>query len=190
MNAACYLAGKVFLWNTWAWIKPPTSTLRQARCPSRPLTAALTVPPALCGRLCSGAVWAGWCWVRYLLLPYMAVCVAYITLQRGGWWMTSSSNTHSHVLNIHSHLCVVFKETLQGRLSRPWTGSVCHTDAASTRGGSKNQPFIVESGLSLEKVLAAEPCQVGRVVLVGSWTRHSDLCKRKDNVVMQLACSC
>lgn len=117
-------------------------------------------------------------------------CVAYITLQRGGWWMTSSSNTHSHVLNIHSHLCVVFKETLQGRLSRPWTGSVCHTDAASTRGGSKNQPFIVESGLSLEKVLAAEPCQVGRVVLVGSWTRHSDLCKRKDNVVVQLACSC
>lgn len=59
--------------------------------------------------------------------------------------MISSSNTHSHVLNIHSHLCVVFKETLQGRLSRPWTGSVCHTDAASTRGGSKNQPGRVSA---------------------------------------------
>lgn len=82
MNAACYLAGKVFLWNTWAWIKPPTSALRQARCPSRPLTAALTVPPALCGRLCSGAVWAGWCRVRYLLLPYMAVCGLHYTAER------------------------------------------------------------------------------------------------------------
>ena len=110
----------------------PTSALRQARYPSRPLTPVLSLSLRLCvdGRvlalferdgvgsdICCCPTWR---------------CVAYITLQRGGWWMTSSSNTHSHVLNILSHLCVVFKETLQGRLSRPWTGSVCYTDAAST----------------------------------------------------------
>lgn len=76
-----------------------------------PQTCAETPPSALDGSaadvepLClmlfefDGVRSDNWCCPTWL-------CVAYITLQRGGWWMISSPSTHWHVLNIHIYLCV------------------------------------------------------------------------------------